>query len=177
MTGARALFVAALVLAAGCRSAPTTVRVSLSLGVGVSGDDLKLTVFDRNGRVVDGSDLGSLGRLPGDVVVMVSPSGGEARVLAVAFADGSPVGEAAGRVPVVPGREMPLGLQITAGMLPDTDHDGVPDVLDNCPTTPNPDQACGDGSNVGDACRTGSGSDGGVVGGPPDMADNGGGDG
>jgi Tol biopolymer transport system component len=35
---------------------------------------------------------------------------------------------------------------------PDTDGDGVPDQLDNCPTVPNPDQADSDGDGVGNAC-------------------------
>jgi hypothetical protein len=34
----------------------------------------------------------------------------------------------------------------------DTDGDGFPNTLDNCPTTPNPDQADADGDGVGDAC-------------------------
>jgi uncharacterized delta-60 repeat protein len=34
----------------------------------------------------------------------------------------------------------------------DLDGDGVPDDLDNCPRTPNPDQADADGNGVGDAC-------------------------
>ena len=35
----------------------------------------------------------------------------------------------------------------------DTDADGVPDRFDNCPSTPNPDQADADSDGVGDACE------------------------
>jgi Thrombospondin type 3 repeat len=34
----------------------------------------------------------------------------------------------------------------------DTDGDGIPDALDNCPYTPNPDQLDTDGDGIGDAC-------------------------
>jgi hypothetical protein len=34
----------------------------------------------------------------------------------------------------------------------DTDTDGIPDASDNCPATPNPDQADADGDGFGDAC-------------------------
>lgn len=37
---------------------------------------------------------------------------------------------------------------------PDRDKDGVPDFKDNCPNTPNPDQADIDGNGIGDACQT-----------------------
>ena len=35
---------------------------------------------------------------------------------------------------------------------PDADADGIPDDIDNCPVTPNSDQADTDGNGVGDAC-------------------------
>jgi hypothetical protein len=175
MTSTRALVLAAL-CAAGCNSAPTTVRVTLSAVQGLSADDITITVFDRNGRVVDGADLGGSDHLPGDVVVMLSPGAGEARAVAVATSGGALVGNAAGRVPVLPHQEMPLGLQLVVGALPDSDHDGVPDVVDNCPTTPNPDQVSSSGDNTGDACRAPGGGDGGIITDPgngADMADNG----
>jgi putative Ig domain-containing protein/von Hippel-Lindau disease tumor suppressor protein/thrombospondin type 3 repeat protein len=34
----------------------------------------------------------------------------------------------------------------------DTDGDGVPDAVDNCPTVPNPDQSDLDGNGIGDVC-------------------------
>ncbi len=43
--------------------------------------------------------------------------------------------------------------------LPDTDGDGFPDVVDDCPTVPDPEQADSDHNGVGDACQAG---------GPPD---------
>ena len=36
--------------------------------------------------------------------------------------------------------------------LEDQDGDEIPDVFDNCPTVPNPDQADADDDGVGDAC-------------------------
>jgi hypothetical protein len=40
------------------------------------------------------------------------------------------------------------------GQVTDTDHDGVPDDLDNCPLVPNPDQKDSDLDGVGDACSS-----------------------
>lgn len=47
-----------------------------------------------------------------------------------------------------------FGIEIRAIADPaaDADGDGVPDILDNCPLTPNPDQADADGDGFGDAC-------------------------
>lgn len=46
-----------------------------------------------------------------------------------------------------------LAQRVTVGTpVRDLDDDGVPDELDNCPTTPNPLQTDGDGDATGDAC-------------------------
>ncbi len=163
MTRARGILVAVL-LAAGCRQAPTTVRVSLTAVPGMSADAIALTVFDRHGRIINGANLGGADKLPGDVVVLVDGQAGEARAFALA-ADGSiAVGGGAGRVPILRGQEVPLGLELQLGTMSDIDHDGVPDAIDNCPTVFNPDQTSSDGSDVGDAGRDlgGGDSDGGV---------------
>ncbi|MCB9866754.1 MAG: thrombospondin type 3 repeat-containing protein [Phycisphaerales bacterium] len=46
-----------------------------------------------------------------------------------------------------------LGLFVTTGCTGgDTDNDGIPDSLDNCPSAANFDQADGDDDSIGDAC-------------------------
>jgi hypothetical protein len=47
---------------------------------------------------------------------------------------------------------------------PDTDGDGIPDAVDNCPTVPNADQLNTDGTGPGDACS--GATDGGACGTP-----------
>jgi hypothetical protein len=50
-------------------------------------------------------------------------------------------------------------VDVEVAVLPDADGDGVPDSVDNCPVTPNPDQADSDADGVGDACDRCPGSD------------------
>jgi hypothetical protein len=45
-----------------------------------------------------------------------------------------------------------LALGATLAMAQDTDHDGVPEVYDNCPTQYNPSQLDSDGNSFGDGC-------------------------
>jgi len=41
--------------------------------------------------------------------------------------------------------------------LDDSDNDGIPDIIDNCPQIPNPDQLDGNGNGIGDECDPSSG--------------------
>ena len=50
-----------------------------------------------------------------------------------------------------PGETCQQGFVVLSA-LADTDGDEIPDVSDNCPTVPNPDQADADGDGAGDAC-------------------------
>ena len=49
------------------------------------------------------------------------------------------------------------GATVNCGGSPDADADGVPDDLDNCPQTPNADQADTDFNGIGDACQSAGG--------------------
>ncbi|WP_210493664.1 S8 family serine peptidase [Patulibacter sp. SYSU D01012] len=61
----------------------------------------------------------------------------------------------------VSGRRVNADAAVHAVLAPggDADGDGVPDAADDCPTTPNPDQADADGDGIGDACDPTPGGD------------------
>jgi hypothetical protein len=68
---------------------------------------------------------------------------------------GKPVGQpceppACGNVPCCSGLPCPTPRPPT----PDTDHDGIPDAYDNCPTVPNPAQRNRGSDGFGDLCNT-----------------------
>ena len=71
-----------------------------------------------------------------------------------------PVQPGSGVVTADGGQVTGATLNVTLTGLPDGDGDGVPDGDDNCPATPNPDQADSDGDGIGDACDTCDGNTG-----------------
>ena len=92
-------------------------------------------------------------RFPTNVTYEI-PDGvdGEARVFVRGFQFVERwVGEGVGRARIDPGKEVTVTITLTPTRLPDCDGDRVPDVIDNCPTTSNPDQVACTPSNV-DGC-------------------------
>src|SRR6185503_15388584 len=57
-----------------------------------------------------------------------------------------------GRVLATGGHSYEWRAELYEPVIADVDEDGVPDSLDNCPTTPNASQSDGDDDGVGDAC-------------------------
>jgi hypothetical protein len=145
-----------LMLAA-CDQAPTSVRITLALDPALSAPPavVLLSVYDDSGRVINGANVAAGAQLPGDVLVLLSSGAGHARAVATGMASSRQTCAAWGTVDVTPGSEVPLALTLSAAPFYDSDGDGVPDPIDNCPAVPNPDQADSNGDGVGDACSAG----------------------
>lgn len=157
-------------LAAGCKSPPTSLRVTLTVAPGESlPSSLRMSVFDPWGAVIDAHDFGQVA-LPGDVVVLVSPDADTVRVLAQGFTDDGSLLQAVERQKVQRGHETRIELLLSSRALADADLDGVPDAIDNCPVDVNPDQAASEGG-PGDVCGGGPPPDlgPGLVGGNDDL--------
>ena len=171
------LLCAASLAAASAHSANLTANFAWSAA---SGPVAGYAVFvNRNGR--------GYPAVPDQLVTapqaMVSASYGDTVVIAVAAYDASNalgplspasalydfVAAAAGPVPTLTGWTC-NGASPTVCTMVDTDGDGVPDLIDNCPFTPNPDQTdsggVGTGSppdGIGDACQCGDVNNDGIV--------------
>jgi hypothetical protein len=152
MKTSRWLLLLALI-AAGCREAPTSLRLAIGLQAGdPTPDSLYLTIFDPWGVVVDAQPLDATA-LPGDVVVHLSPDADLVRVLASGKAGVLPM-TAVERIKIRRSAETSATILISTRPQSDRDQDGVPDPIDNCPTTANTDQLAalgGDGNVCGGA--------------------------
>lgn len=89
-----------------------------------------------------GENIGWINFAPADGGVFIDPDTGEFSGLAW--------GENVGWINFAPG-EKPVKTSWKA--VQDTDGDGIPDDQDNCPDTPNPDQADSNANGIGDACE------------------------
>jgi hypothetical protein len=152
----RALILLALV---GCtQDAPqdTSIRLRLSMSAGAPAPDkLTISIFDVHHAILQEAQVmppnGKV-TLPGDLVVLVRDNAGSLRIVVSAWTS-SLVGRGTALAQPVPKKETAVDMLILAPPGTDTDGDGVPDSVDNCPLVPNPNQADSDGNGIGDACQ------------------------
>jgi len=152
---ARLLLACTLVLAA-CDPVPTTVLVDLSLRAGDPAPvALEVRVYDSRGARSTAHKFPQP-MLPGTVVVSALPERGELlRVVARGLDAGGRITTLAGRqVGSLAGQQVRVGLELAATTA-DADGDGVPDAIDDCPQSADPDQPDADGDGMGDACEGG----------------------
>ncbi len=165
---------------AACGGAPTTVTARVELAPGAPAPTaLRVSLYDATHALARGVPTASAA-LPGTLRLTV-PAVTETLRLVVDGDASTPLAGGA-RADVQPGRDVAVLIRLApAG---DTDGDGVPDSVDNCPTVANPDQADQNGDGTGDACaaladggtdgaRDLAGLDGGArdLAAPPDLAE------
>jgi hypothetical protein len=160
----------AALLAAGCGSTPTSLLLTVSNDVGAPVPDaVRLRVFDTPGLLHDFTAFASPppsgdGRLG---TVVISPRRGGDRTLRVqvqGLRQNTLVSEGTVEVELQARQQSKADVLLQAGRREDSDGDGVPDGIDNCPLLPNPTQQNSGSERGGDAC-TGGGppaSDGGA---------------
>jgi hypothetical protein len=138
----RVVWLVWLGMLAACRDAPSTILLELRAEAGVMPlDEIRLTVLVPSGVAVSAQRLPAAGAptLPGEVVLYPRESG-VVRLWARGLRGGAGVGDGATQVTAEPGKQVRATLTLKAGALPDTDRDGIPDAVDNCPSHPNPKQ-------------------------------------
>ncbi|HEY7956648.1 MAG TPA: lectin-like protein [Polyangia bacterium] len=166
----------ALALAGGCQSR-TEVRIYLAVEGGAPVPSaVTMNVYDSFGVIAAHAGLDGA-KLPGAVMVLVSPDAARVRAYAFGRTDDGQLVQAVGATDVTAGVESGFELLLSTSPVADLDGDGVPDEIDNCPTVANSDQSAVDGAPDGDACAVvspdlgagdaapaaGGGSDGGGV--------------
>ncbi len=142
-----------LLAAASCSPQPTSLRLELQLADGESGQPHSITVslFDRHRRLLDAVRVSAPeDRLPGDLAVLVDDDVGEVRLM-VEVGD-SPHASGTARAMVTAHGETRVPVMLQAGSARDSDGDGVPNDVDNCPHDANASQDDADGDGKGDAC-------------------------
>jgi hypothetical protein len=150
----RAIWTALALWAVGCGGPPTTVMVDVSLRAGdPSPPQLLVSVYDVHRALVRDRPTTS-SALPGKLRIDGLPAAAER--LRVVMRGGSPLVSDGQAVNTVAGNQATLAL-VLSSLTTDTDGDGVPDAVDNCPSVANADQTDTDGDGVGDACPAGDG--------------------
>jgi hypothetical protein len=142
-----------LLVVAGCGETSALLEVSVAAGL-ASPRTLRLTAFATAGRLHAPALLPvPNGGLPGTVSLRHLPTPSVRLLVDGLDASGALASQATLVLPLASGSQS-QGIVVLTSPLPDRDGDGVPDAIDNCPSTPNPDQTDSLGHGEGDACRT-----------------------
>ncbi|HEY8926806.1 MAG TPA: hypothetical protein VIU64_20625, partial [Polyangia bacterium] len=115
--------------------------------VAAAPDELRVWAYDDHGRLWDGVRVPELGALvprgPGDYGTLLIQPGvidGALRVHIRGLAAGVRVADGAASVDASLRGKATVELQLTATPMTDSDDDGVPDAIDDCPGVANPNQ-------------------------------------
>jgi hypothetical protein len=143
----RALVAAIGLLWAGC-GGPTTARIDVSLNPGDPAPGaLVVSVYDPHHSLAIKKPTASA-TLPGQLLVELPDVSQTVRVAVV-----DPVKKIMGATALtVSAHAETHGAIVVSSATADSDGDGVPDAIDNCPTVSNDDQTDTDGDGHGDAC-------------------------
>jgi hypothetical protein len=143
------LVVVSVVALAACGGGSPSLRVTLAGDVDLS--TLKLSLYDQHGALLRDQQLPmeATEQLPGDLVILVTP-GASLRLHARGRHEHDPA-DGIARAQAADG-EIAVSLKLVMPTWRDDDGDGVPDVIDDCPDVPDPEQTDTDGDGVGDAC-------------------------
>jgi len=135
-------------LVGGC-SGPTTIFIDARIGVGQPApQSLAISIFDVHGARVLARSLGDA-HLPGTLLITHLPD--QSQTIRVVLAGANPTELGGASVPTLAHEEVRAAIELSKNH-PDSDGDGVPDDLDDCPTVADPDQRDTNGDGAGDAC-------------------------
>jgi hypothetical protein len=158
--------VAVTAIAGGCGGRPDPLLTSLFVTIETAPndpapDELRTSVFDERGALYVNERSPATGRLMpesvgklGTVTIYVPATTTRVRLHLRAVTAGATRLSAVKEVNVIPGRQIGVTVPLAPGDLADSDGDSVPDPIDNCPVTPNSDQADQDATGFGDACQS-----------------------
>ncbi len=133
----------ALALLVGCRSAPMSVLLEVRAEPAVGPlDELRLDLYEPGLVAVGGQRLPAAGapQLPATVVLYPPRSGVWLAIRVRGLRASATVAEGVATVVTRDREQAQASVVLAPGRLPDRDGDGVPDLIDSCPTLPNPAQ-------------------------------------
>lgn len=138
----------------GC-TGDTTALIELTLEGTLVPDELLVSVYGSEQTLASGVRFANP-MLPGRVVIQLPARSQPIRLLFEARRAAMVLAQAPGNFVSRVGHQVVLSVVLDAdSLLPDLDGDQVPDLLDNCPGVPNPDQRDSDQDQVGDLCEVG----------------------